>query len=69
MHCKCHKVNLKRGGLDSPDWLKNEKGTINPINDAYECLSIRCNRSIESWKNKKIIAKIIENIVFYISGK
>ena len=30
---KCHKINLNRGGsyIDSPDWIKNKKATINPI--------------------------------------
>ena len=34
MYYKWHKINLNRGGsyIDSPDWLKNEKETINPIN-------------------------------------
>ena len=31
---KCHKINLNRGGscIDSPDWIKNKKATISPIN-------------------------------------
>ena len=31
---KCHKINLNHGGSykDSPDWIKNKKATINPIN-------------------------------------
>ena len=31
---KCHKINRNRGGSykDSPDWIKNKKATINPIN-------------------------------------
>ena len=34
MYYKCHKVNLNHGGsyVDSPDWIKNKKATINPIN-------------------------------------
>ena len=34
LYYKCHKVNLNRGGsyIDSPDWIKNKKATINPIN-------------------------------------
>ena len=33
LHYKCHKINLNRGGsnIDSPDWIKNKKATINPI--------------------------------------
>ena len=31
---KCYKINQTRGGsyIDSPDWIKNKKATINPIN-------------------------------------
>ena len=34
LYYKCHKINSNRGGsyTDSPDWIKNKKGTINPIN-------------------------------------
>ena len=31
---KCHEINCKRGGsfIDSPDWIKKKKATINPKN-------------------------------------
>ena len=34
MYFKCHKINWNLGGsyIDSPDWIKNKKATINPIN-------------------------------------
>ena len=34
LYCKCHKINPNCGGsyTDSPDWIKNKKATINPIN-------------------------------------
>ena len=34
LHCKLHKISLKRGGsyIDSPEWLKNKKAAINPKN-------------------------------------
>ena len=34
LYYKCHKINPNRGGsyIDSPDWIKNKKATINPIN-------------------------------------
>ena len=34
MYCKCHKVNSKRRGsyIDSPDWIKKKKATMNPKN-------------------------------------
>ena len=35
----CHKINLNCCGscIDSPDWIKNKKATINPINDDDKC--------------------------------
>ena len=32
LYYKCHKINFKRGGsyIDSADWIKKEKATINP---------------------------------------
>ena len=34
LYYKGHKINMNRGGsyIDSPDWIKNKKATINPIN-------------------------------------
>ena len=34
LYYKCHKINFKWGGsyIDSSDWIKNKKATINPIN-------------------------------------
>ena len=39
MYCKCHKVNFNRGGsnIDSPDWIKKKKATINPKNEDDKC--------------------------------
>ena len=34
LYYKCHKINLNRDGsyVDSPNWLKNNRAIINPIN-------------------------------------
>ena len=34
LYYNCHKINFNCGGsyIDSPDWIKNKKVTINPIN-------------------------------------
>ena len=34
LYYKCHKINLNRAGsyINSPDWIKSKKATINPIN-------------------------------------
>ena len=39
LYYKCHKINFKRGGLyiDSPDWIKKKKATINPKNTDDKC--------------------------------
>ena len=35
--CKCYKISFKCGQsyIDSPDWIKNKKTTINLKNDSY----------------------------------
>ena len=37
---KLHKIRLRRGGsyVDSPKWIKNKKGTINPKNEDGKCI-------------------------------
>ena len=39
MYHKCHKINFKQVGsyIDSPDWIKNKKTAINPINKKDKC--------------------------------
>ena len=39
MYCKGNKVNFKRGGsyIDSPDWIKKKKATINLKNADDKC--------------------------------
>ena len=39
MYYKCHKINFKCGGLyiDSLDWIKMKKATINPENVDNKC--------------------------------
>ena len=39
LYCKPRKMNLQLGGsyIDSPDWVKNKKATINPINYVCKC--------------------------------
>ena len=34
IYYKCHKINPNCGGsyVDSPNWIKNKKGTVNPLN-------------------------------------
>ena len=58
-----HKISLNRGGsyIDSPEWLKSKRATINPKNDDDECfksaLTIALNHE-EIGNNPQIITKI-----------
>ena len=53
MFYKCHKVNFNRGDshIDSPDWIKNKKATINPKKMDYQIFSIFDNYCIKLWRN------------------
>ena len=57
LHYRSHKINLKRGGsyIDSPDWIKNKKATINPIIDV---LSLLCNSRIKPLRKTKKTERI-----------
>ena len=39
LYYKCHDINFKRGSsyIDSPDWIKKKKVTINPTNTDDKC--------------------------------
>ena len=42
LHYNLHKISLNRGGsyVDSPNWLKNKKATINPKNKKIDASNI-----------------------------
>ena len=63
LYCHLQKVSLKRGGsyIDSPEWLKNKKATVNPKNNDDNCfqyaLTVLLNhQNIE--KNPQRLSKI-----------
>ena len=45
LYYKCHKVNFKRSGsyIDSPDWIKKKKATINPKKTDDKCFQYTAN--------------------------
>ena len=55
-----HRISLKRGGsyIDSPEWLKNKKATINPENSDYNCLQYVLNVALNYQNIKKDPHKI-----------
>ena len=50
-------MDLKRGGsyVDSAKWLKNEKATINPKNNANKCFQYALTVALNSQHIKKIL--------------
>ena len=63
LYFKCHKINPNRGrsSVDSPDWIKNKKVTINPFNKKDNkwfqyAVNVALNHKVigeKFWKNKK----------------
>ena len=64
LYYKCHKINLNRSGsyIDSPDWIKNKKATINLINKKdNKCFQYTVTVALnhrEIKKHSQIITKI-----------
>ena len=61
LYHKCHKINPNRGEsyIGSPDWIKNKKATINPINKKYnKCFQYTVTVAL----NHKVIQKPSERI-------
>ena len=58
-HYKCNKINPNHGGsyVDSRDWIKNKKATINPINKKDKKCFQEAVRIILIMKNSKKIHK------------
>ena len=62
MHYNLHKISLNRVGsfIDSPEWLKNEKSTINPKNNDNKCFQYALTVALNYEKTKKNL-QIISN--------
>ena len=66
MHCKCHKVNFKRGNsyLDSPDWIKKAK--LNSENTDNKCFQYAANVALNYEEIESHLEKV-SNIKPFIS--
>ena len=66
LYYKCHKITLNCGEsyIDSPDWIKNKKATINPINkNYYECFQYAETLALNHKEiRKKYYIKILDDI-------
>ena len=61
LYYKCYKTNFKQGGpsIDSPDWVKNKKATINSINKKdNECFQYAITVTLNHEQIKKDPQKI-----------
>ena len=69
LYYKCLKINLNCGGpyIDSPDWIKNKKITISPINKKDKCFQYAVTLNREEIKKIKRIMKINFFIIKYNS--
>ena len=67
LYYKCHKINLNLGRLyiDSPDWIKNRKATINPINKKdNKCFQYSVTVTLNLQEIKKDPQRITKNKPF-----
>ena len=57
------KIGLKRGGsyIDSPEWLKNKKATINPKNNDGNCFQYVLTVALNHQNIEKNPSNNIEN--------
>ena len=55
-----NKISISRGGsyIDSPQWLKNKKSTINPKNNDYKCFQYAVTLALNLDKIKKNLQRI-----------
>ena len=76
LYYECHKINPNRGGshLDSPDWIKSKKATINPINkEKNKCFQYArtvayiCKERFE--KNVSKVKDIVRLVIIVIMGE
>ena len=60
---KCHKINLNCAGsyIDSPNWIKNKKATINPTNKKNKCIQYAVTVTINHEEIKKRSVKNNKN--------
>ena len=70
---KCHKANFRRGGsyIDSPEWIKKKKATINPKKKDNKCfqyaVTVALNYNEIKWNPERF--SNIKPFINNISGK
>ena len=75
LYYKCHKISHNHGGscIDSPDWIKTKKATINFINKKDRCfqnaLTIHFSSEEDDWKKFEKNNVTIALNVLYVKKK
>ena len=66
VYYKCDKINPNRGGsyIDSPDWIKNKKATINPNNKKDKCFQYAVTFTLNYEQIKKALQQITKTKPF-----
>ena len=67
LYYKCHKINPNHGGsyIDSPDWIKNKKATINSINKKdNRCFQYAVTVPLNHEKIKNVPQRITKTKLF-----
>ena len=69
LYYKCHKTSFKRGGsyIDSLDWLKTRKATINPRNIVDKCFQYAVAVTL-NYEEIKWNPEIVSNIKRFINN-
>ena len=68
LYYKRYKINPNCGEsyINSPDWVKNKKATINPINKKdNKCFQYAITVVFKPWRNKKASPKNNKSQTFY----
>ena len=68
LYYKCHKITFKRGGshINSPDWIKKKKATINQKNADDECFQCEVTVALNYGEIKWNLERV-SNIKLFIN--
>ena len=60
LYYKCHKIKPNHGGsyINFPDWIKNKKASINPINKKDKCFQYAIPVTLNHEQIKKGLRRI-----------
>ena len=60
LYYRLHKIHSKSGGsyIDSPDWIKNKRATINPKNKDNKCFKYAITIALNHEEIKKDLQRI-----------